>query len=318
MKMGSIIVIAGPTAVGKTEFAIRLCQNLNAEIISADSMQVYKFMDIGTAKPDSGQQLSVKHHLIDLVEPDREFSVADFQIHFDQSFRMITAAGKIPVMVGGTGLYIRACLQAYLFEDPGGANQKLRNELQQQALKHGPAFLYDELAKIDPPAARRIHPNDLRRVIRAIEVYQTTGIPLSQLQKARRQERKYRSIFLFLDRDREELYRRIEERVDQMMAAHFPGEVESLLDRGYSPELKPMQGLGYKQITEYLQKKITLEQAVEQMKQQTKNYAKRQLTWFRKEPIDFWANISSNKQEFFPVILNYIKGRLKQMSNTLS
>jgi tRNA dimethylallyltransferase len=309
--MQPLIVIAGPTAVGKTEFAIWLSGQLNAEIISADSMQVYKYMDIGTAKPSPLEQRLVKHYLIDVVEPDQEFSVADYKSLFDQTVRMIQSAGKLPIMVGGSGLYIRACTQSFFFEDPGGADWELRNSLKAQAQEHGVQCLYQQLEKVDAIAASRIHPNDLRRIIRALEVYQSTGIPISRLQAERNPDSQYQTIYIFIDRDRSELYQRIEARVDLMIEQNLIGEVESLLKRGYSPDLKPMQSLGYKQINEYFQRIYPLEEAVNRIKQLTRNYAKRQLTWFRKEPVDFWVNISSNKQEFFGVILNYIRGRLK-------
>lgn len=307
--MNPLIIITGPTAVGKTELSIKLAQHLQAEIISADSMQVYKRMDIGTAKPSPEERKAVPHHLIDLVEPDQDFSVADYKKCFEQTVASIYAKGKIPLLTGGTGLYIRACIQAFDLE-PGEPLPDLRQKLKEQAEQYGSEYIHRRLAEVDPEAAAKIHPNDLRRVIRALEVYQNTGIPISQLQQNRSAGLKYNVIYLFLNRDRDELYRRIEIRVDQMIDAGLLEEVQSLLEQGFSCHLKPMQSLGYKQICNYLKEAVSLEEAVASIKQETRRYAKRQLTWFRKEPIDYLLNLSGNSQEFFGDILNYIEGRL--------
>ncbi|MGE5583595.1 MAG: tRNA (adenosine(37)-N6)-dimethylallyltransferase MiaA [Bacillota bacterium] len=308
--MQPLVIIAGPTAVGKTELAIELCERLQAEIISADSMQVYKYMDIGTAKPSIEQQHRVKHHLIDLVEPDQNFSVADYQRHFYQCLNELSSRKKLPVMVGGTGLYIRASLQAFPFTDPG-ANPEIRRNLMEQAeTAQDPQFLHQRLQEVDPQAAARIHPHDSRRLIRALEVYYQTGTPISALQKAEAAGLKYRMIYLFLDREREELYSRIDQRVEEMIATGLIFEVEALLSKGYSPDLKSMQSLGYKQITDYLQGNLTLEAAVTLTKQLTRNYAKRQLTWFRKEPVQLRVNLSEQGRDFFSEILEFVEGRL--------
>ncbi len=307
-----LIVIAGPTAVGKTDLAIRLAKSLNSEIISADSMQVYKYMDIGTAKPTLEEQFMVRHHLIDIVEPNQDFSVADYQKLFNQVVSKLHGKGKIPVVVGGTGLYIRACLRAFSFTDPG-ADQELRQNLREQALKsEGTHCLYEQLKKVDSVTAERIHPNDHHRIIRALEVYLRTGIPFSEIPKNQPVNDKYQTIYLFLDRNRDELYQRIEKRVDSMLEQGLVEEVEGLLKQGFSPELKAMQSLGYQQINQYLKSIISFEEAQKLMKQKTCNYAKRQLTWFRKEPIDRWVNISGKNEEFFGEILNYIEGRIKK------
>lgn len=307
--MNPLIILAGPTAVGKTELSLKLAQRINGEIISADSMQVYKRMDIGTAKPSREEQGRVPHHLIDLVEPDQDFSVADYKKYFESAVASIYAKGKLPLMTGGTGLYIRACIQAYNLE-PGEPLPDLRQELKEQAERFGPDYIHQKLAKVDPQAAAKIHPNDLRRVIRALEVYQSTGLPISELQQKRSARFKYNVIYLFLNREREELYRRIELRVEQMINAGLIEEVRSLLESGFSPNLKSMQSLGYKQLCRYLQGTVSLEEAVASIKQETRHYAKRQLTWFRREPIDYTINIFGDLQEYFGDILNYIEGRL--------
>jgi tRNA dimethylallyltransferase len=309
--MNPIVVISGPTAVGKTDFAIWLAKRLNGEIISADSIQVYKYMDIGTAKPNQNQQQQVKHHLIDIVEPNQNFSVADYQSLFDPTVNSVISQGKLPVVVGGTGLYIRACLRSFSFQDPG-ADLELRHRLREQAAEaEEPGLLHHQLKQVDPRAAEKIHPNDTYRIIRALEVYLLTGTPLSLLQTEQKTQNRYQTIYLFLDRDRDELYQRIEMRVNLMLEQGLATEVKRLLEQGFSPELKAMQSLGYQQINDYIQNKISLEQAQELIKQKTRNYAKRQLTWFRREPVDWWVNISGRDQEFFGEILNYIEGRLK-------
>jgi tRNA dimethylallyltransferase len=312
MNMLPLIVIAGPTAVGKTDLAIRLAESLDSEIISADSMQVYKYMDIGTAKPTLEQQRMVKHHLIDIVDPSQDFSVADYQTLFNQAVDMLHHKGKIPLVVGGTGLYIRACLRSFSFSDPG-PDQELRQKLREETTdSEGMNALYEQLKKVDPLTAERIHPNDHHRIIRALEVYLRTGIPFSKSQKDQPLNSKYQTIYLFLDRNRDELYHRIENRVDQMLDQGLIEEVEELLQKGYSPQLKAMQGLGYQQINQYLQNTISFDEARNLIKQKTRNYAKRQLTWFRKEPVDQWVNISGKNEEFFGEILNYIEGRLNK------
>lgn len=312
-----VVILTGPTAVGKTELALSLAAKLDTEIISADSMQVYKTMDIGTAKPSREQQLQVKHHLIDLVGPDQDFSVADYQENFEKVVRELQHRGKIPLLVGGTGLYIRAATRSFPFQATGGPQLELRNQLREEAEQSGPQVLHQRLQGVDPQAASRIHPNDLHRVIRALEVFYTAGAPLSTLARPESESvPKYRTIYIFIDRARSELYQRIEQRVDSMIAAGLVDEVAGLLAQGYRPELKSMQSLGYKQITAYLKDEVPLQTAVSQMKQLTRNYAKRQLTWFRKEPVDLWIDISEKESEFFGEILNYIEGRLKNLSNT--
>ncbi len=309
MKRYPLIVLAGPTGVGKTNLSIQLARELGAEILSADSMQVYRRMDIGTAKPSPAQQAQVQHHLIDLVDPDQDFSVADYQAQFYQTVQAVLERGKLPLMVGGTGLYIRACTQSFVF-DPDGANRQLRFELRRLADENGSAALHRRLAQVDPAAAARIHPNDLVRIIRALEVYDATGTPLSTLQPKRNSDFQFRTIYLVLDRNRDELYQRIDARVEQMLEAGLVHEVQSLLEMGYGPDLKPMQSLGYRQIAQFLAGEISFDEGVAQIKQQTRHYAKRQLTWFRREPADCWLNLTARKQELIGEILGYIEGRL--------
>jgi len=303
-----VIIIAGPTAVGKTDFAIWLAEQLNTEIISADSMQVYKYMDIGTAKPDDFQQQRVKHHLIDLVLPDENFSVADYQQLFDQTVAEFNQAGRIPLVVGGTGLYIRASIQSFALDDSAQPDPELRNRYKELLQTYGNEYLHRKLADVDPEAAGRIHPNDTLRIIRALEVFELTGKPISKLQT--KHGLKYPVIYIFLNRERDELYDRINRRVDLMLEQGLLDEVKKLLNMGFSGDLKPMQGLGYKQMVDYLENRLPFDEAVEQIKQKTRNYAKRQITWFKREPIDYSVNLSGKKEEFYNEILNYIEGRL--------
>ncbi|HOP73930.1 MAG TPA: tRNA (adenosine(37)-N6)-dimethylallyltransferase MiaA [Bacillota bacterium] len=303
-----IIIIAGPTAVGKTDFAIWLAEQLNTEIISADSMQVYKYMDIGTAKPDAPQQQRVKHHLIDLVRPDQSFSVADYQQLFDKTVDDFKQKGRIPLVVGGTGLYIRASIQSFALDNSAQPDPELRHRYKELLQTYGNEYLHRKLTEVDPEAAARIHPNDAVRIIRALEVFELTGTPISKLQT--KHGLKYPVIYIFLDRNREELYDRINRRVELMLEQGLLEEVKSLLNMGFSADLKPMQGLGYKQLVDYLENRLTFDEAIDQMKQKTRNYAKRQITWFKREPLDYSVNLSGKKEEFYYEILNYIEGRL--------
>ncbi|MGD8401568.1 MAG: tRNA (adenosine(37)-N6)-dimethylallyltransferase MiaA [Bacillota bacterium] len=308
-----MIIIAGPTAVGKTALAIWLAQQLNTEIISADSMQVYQAMDIGTAKPTPTEQLKVAHHLIDLVKPDQPFSVADYQEKFVKTVADLNIRHKIPLVVGGTGLYLRACLQGYALDNSAAAHPELRAELAARAATHGNSDLYQQLTQVDPIAATQIHPNDLRRIIRALEVYLTTGVPISRL--ATKDAARFQTVYLWLNRHRAELYRRIETRVDRMLEAGLVEEVIKLRKEGYAAACKPMQSLGYKQINQYLDGQVSLAEATRTIKQKTRNYAKRQLTWFKREPYDRELNLSGKDREFYPEILRYIEGRLSKLSN---
>jgi tRNA dimethylallyltransferase len=317
MKRMPLLVIAGPTAVGKTDCVISLAERFSAEIIAADSMQVYKYLNLGTAKPTLEQQRAAKHHLIDLVTPDQEFAVSDYRRLFEETMTEVISRGKLPILSGGTGLYIRACLQDYLGDNPAGADWDLRGRLQDIARERGPQLLFEQLEKVDPLSASRIHPNDLRRVIRALEVYQTTGKPISELQSNRPAAERYQLAYVFLERDRADLYSRIDKRVDCMIEEGLLDEVRSLLKMGYSPDLKPMQGLGYRQMINYLEQNCSWEEAVASMKQQTRNYAKRQLTWFRREPIDLRINLSNRGSEFLSEILEYLEGRFDPMSNNI-
>jgi tRNA dimethylallyltransferase len=286
-----ILIIAGPTAVGKTEASILLAQELKAEIVSADSMQIYRGMDIGTAKPSPEQRKLVYHHMIDVAAPDQPYSVGDYLRDARAAIDGILASGGTPLVVGGTGLYIRALMKG-LFHGPP-ADLDLRERLLLRESEGGAGALYSDLAKVDPEAAVKIHPNDLRRTIRALEVFYLRDRKLSDFQLEHSfQDRPYRFQLIFLVRNRGELYARIEKRVDQMIADGLEDEVRRLMERGYPRELSSMQGLGYKHFLDYLLGRTSRDEAVALLKRDTRRFAKRQFTWFRREPDSVWVDVS--------------------------
>ncbi|MFQ6040294.1 MAG: tRNA (adenosine(37)-N6)-dimethylallyltransferase MiaA [Candidatus Poribacteria bacterium] len=286
-----LLCILGPTAVGKTEIAIAVAQKLNAEIISADSRQIYRYMDIGTAKPTPCQQAKVRHHLVDVVDPDERFSAADYQRAADIATKDIQSRGKRAMLVGGAGLYFRAVVDG-LFDGPG-ADPEFRTRLRAEAQKFGAEVLHSRLSRVDPESASRIHPNDLTRVIRALEVYEKRGKTIADLQKEwNRSSPRYSFIAFGINRERQELYKRIEARVDEMLEVGLLKEVKELMARGYDKDLPSMQGFGYKELTDYLEGESDWDTAVDLLKRNTRRYAKRQLTWFRNDPRIKWLNLS--------------------------
>lgn len=278
-----LIVLTGPTAVGKTETSLRLAKAIGGEIISADSMQVYRHMDIGTAKIRPEQMQGIPHYLVDEWEPDEEFNVMIFQQKVKEYLADIYSRGKIPLLVGGTGFYIQAVLYDIAFTRHQGEGQ-YRQELQQLAEEQGALVLHDKLRQVDPESAEAIHPHNCKRVIRALEYFHDTGEKFS-LHNAveRRKKSPYQFLYVVLNMDREQLYQRIDRRVDQMMEEGLAKEVQALLARGYDRSLVSMQGLGYKEIAAALAGECTLEEAVYRIKRDTRHFAKRQLTWFRRE-----------------------------------
>ena len=287
-----LICLLGPTAIGKTEIAIKLAQRLNAEIVSVDSRQIYRQMDIGTAKPTPEEQRAARHHLIDCVDTSQPFSVADYQSLADTAIADIQARGKQVLLVGGAGLYFRAIVDG-LFEGPG-ADASLRERLEQEAAQHGVNVLHDRLRACDPGSADRIHPNNIIRVIRALEVYALTGTPMSELQQQWHPEnQRYPFIAFCLTMPRALLYHRIEQRVDVMLANGLIAEVESLLAAGYSPDTLALQSFGYRELIAYLDGECTYIEAISQLKQNTRRFAKRQLTWFRKDTRIEWIDRES-------------------------
>ena len=284
-----LLCLLGPTAVGKTEIAIELAQHLNAEIVSVDSRQIYRQMDIGTAKPTPEEQQAAPHHLIDCVDISQPFSVADYQSLADTAIADIQNRGKQVLLVGGAGLYFRAVIDG-LFEGPG-ADPAVRERFEQEAAQHGVDALHERLRACDPESADRIHPNNVVRVIRALEVYELTGVPMSEHQQQWHPEKqRYPFIAFGLTMPRALLYHRIEQRVDVMLANGLIAEVESLLATGYARDTIALQSFGYKELITYLDGECTYTEAISQLKQNTRRFAKRQLTWFRKDTRIEWLD----------------------------
>lgn len=272
------IIILGPTAVGKSKLAVELAKKINGEIISADSMQVYRGMDIGTAKPTAEEQQGIPHHLIDIRDPDEEWTVSDFVEQTSQLTNKIANGGKQPIIVGGTGLYLWALLEGFSFP-PVEANKELRAKLE----KSPTATLYEQLSAIDPKATEKIHPNNKKRIIRALEVYELTGKPISKLQKVESGKWKVENRALTgLTLPREKLYQRIEQRVDYMIEQGLIKEVKGLLAKGYSKKLPSFQALGYKEVVDFLDGKWTKEEMIVELKKRTRHFARRQMTWFKR------------------------------------
>lgn len=293
-----LAIIVGPTAVGKTSVAVELAAKINAEVISGDSMQVYKGMDIGTAKIKAREQFAsngffIPHHMIDILEPDQPFSVADFQFLVRRIIKNIQRRDKMPLIVGGTGLYIQSIVDKYVFL-PQKDNPLIRRELQQRLEEKGNLFLYEELRKTDPVAAEIIHPNDIKRIIRALETFYLTGQKLSDNWHLKwpNKQSEYNPLHMIgLTMNREELYQRINARVDQMVAEGLVEEVYKLQSKGYHEKCKSMHSIGYREICSYLKGKCSLEEAISQIKKATRRFAKRQLTWFSKDTRIKWFDV---------------------------
>jgi tRNA dimethylallyltransferase len=294
MNKKPLIILTGPTSVGKTALSIALAKAVNGEIISADSMQVYKHMDIGTAKITTEQMDGVPHYLIDELEPEEEFNVVRFQQLTKKYMEQIYAKHKIPILVGGTGFYIQAVLYDIDFTE-NDTDTTYRRELEQILQEQGGAYLHDMLSKIDPSSAEAIHPNNSKKVIRALEFAKLTGEKISvHNQEQREKKSPYQFCYFVLNKDRATLYDTINKRVDQMLEAGLLDEVKSLAAQGYTRELVSMQGLGYKELLAYLDGEFSLEEAIDILKRDTRHFAKRQITWFKREKIVTWVN----KDEF--------------------
>lgn len=293
MKKKPLIILTGPTAVGKTKASIGLAKAVDGEIISADSMQVYRHMDIGSAKIKPEEMEDIPHHLIDVLEPDDEFHVVKFQQLAKKAMREIWERGHIPIVTGGTGFYIQALLYDIDF-DENEKEDACRKELEAYAREHGAEALHEKLALVDPASAEMIHPNNIKRVIRALEFYEQTGKRISEHNETQRQrESPYAFAYFVLTDDRAHLYERINRRVDQMIEEGLVNEVQALKDKGYTKQLVSMQGLGYKEILDYLDGNCTLEEAIYTIKRDTRHFAKRQLTWFKRERDVIWINKQS-------------------------
>ncbi len=308
-KDNNLLILLGPTGVGKTDISIKLAQKMpDIEIISADSMQIYRYMNIGTAKPNINILNDIKHHMIDIVDPSNNFDVIKYSELAAKIILDVFKRGKIPILAGGSGLYISSIINP-LFAGPA-KDSEYRKILEEEAKIYGNKYLYDKLSKIDPVSASKIEPNDLRRIIRVLEVYKSTGKTISYLQKkASTKNRKFNYQIIGFKRDRENLYQRINLRVDKMIRHGFIEEVKTLRKMGYKEDLNSMQGLGYKQINKHLNGVYSEEEAINLMKIETRHYAKRQMTWFKNkiENIE-WIDLDKiNENEVLSKIENILK-----------
>jgi len=287
MHKPKVIVICGPTASGKTVLSIELAKKINGEIISSDSMQIYKDMDIGTAKPSKEEMQGIKHYLLDFVEPSQRYSVAEFKKDAEAAIEEILSKGKTPIIVGGTGLYVDSLIYGIEYQDIE-LDEKYRQELEQRAEQEGLQILYEEAKKIDSEAMEKISPNDKKRILRVLEIYKATGKNKTEQEKeSRKNGVKYDYKVFAINWDREQLYERINKRVDIMIEQGLIQEVEQLLKK-YREFPTAMQGLGYKEVVEYLQGQTTREEMIEKIKMETRRYAKRQITWFKKNKQTIW------------------------------
>lgn len=305
-----LIILTGPTAVGKTDLSIQLAKAVDAEIVSADSMQIYKYMDIGSAKVTEEEMQGVKHYLVDEIEPDMPFSVSEYKRMAEEYIDEISSRGKNVIVTGGTGLYLNSLIYDMDF-GKSDANQELREELKKELEENGPVYMYEKLVSLDKEAAERIHPNNTKRVIRAIEVAMS-GEKMNDFSKDLRYNKKYRPIIIVLNRDRQALYDRINLRVDIMLKNGLIEEVKGLLEKGYTKDMISMQGIGYKEIIKYFDGEYTLDEAIEIIKRDSRRYAKRQLTWFRRYEDAKWFEIDKfdSAEELKDAVVSYVKEML--------
>lgn len=311
-KKDNLVILLGPTAIGKTSTSIELAKSLNGEIISSDSMQIYKYMNIGSAKILDKEKKGIPHYIVDLVDIDEEFSVSDYKRKAEDYIDDINKRNKIPIVTGGTGLYINSLVYDLNFTEVA-ANDRFRGEMEDFAKKNGNKALHKKLQTIDIESADRIHPNDIKRVIRALEIYNETGNTMTHYnQNFRTPVDRYNLAMIGLNMNRETLYERINNRVDDMIDKGLIEEVKSIINMGYDPNLVALQGIGYKEIIMYLEDKTSLEESINLIKQKSRNYAKRQLTWFRRDNRIKWFNRDefNSDTELNKVILKYIKTKI--------
>lgn len=302
MEKEKVIVICGPTASGKTAMSIELAKKINGEIVSCDSMQIYKEMDIGTAKPTCEEMQGIKHYMIDIISPDQRYSVADYKRDAKIAIREILKKGKTPIIVGGTGLYVDSLIYEIEYQDIK-FDEEYRKKLEKQAKENGLNTLYEEAKKIDPEAILKISPNDQKRILRILEIYHATGMTKTeQEKKSREKEPEFDYKVYALNMPREKLYERINLRVDLMIKQGLIKEVEEIYHK-YSEFPTAMQGLGYKEVVEYLKGNLTKEEMIEKIKQETRRYAKRQMTWFRKNKQTIWLDTENTLQNNLQIIL---------------
>jgi tRNA dimethylallyltransferase len=301
IKVGFIV---GPTGIGKTALALAVAQRLGAEIVNADSRQLYIGMDIGTAKPSAAERARVRHHLIDVRTPGEPLDVAQFRALAQAAIADVAGRGRPVLVTGGSGLYLRV-LRYGIFSGPGAA-PAIRQELLEAAREHGVEYLYDELRRVDPPAARRLEPRDLYRIVRAIEVFRLTGVAMSRHQADHGFSRpQYHSFTIGLRMERERLYEQIDRRFDAMMAAGLIEEVRGLLERGYTPDAPPLSTIGYKHVAAYVRGHGTLEEAIALAKRDTRRLAKRQMTWFRRDPEIVWIDADGGAAQAYTLLAGF-------------
>ncbi len=299
-----LIVIAGPTASGKTALSIDIAKEYNGEIVSADSMQIYKYLDIGTAKPDMEERSGIIHHMMDIVEPTVGYSVADYVKTAHEVIKNIREKNKNAVVTGGTGLYITSLVNDVDFREDD-SDTELRKSLQKLYEEKGIDYMVEMLSQFDPISAQRLHKNNTRRIIRAIEFYKMTGVPISKHQEeTKKKESRYYPCMMAIKWEMDKLYERIEKRVDIMIESGLIEEVENLCGKGYTKQLLSMQGIGYKEIIDYLNGECTKDEAIEKIKISTRHYAKRQMTWFRRDERIHWINSGENIKEQAEKILS--------------
>ena len=311
MKKVPLIILTGPTAVGKTDLSIKIAKKINAEIISADSMQIYEYMDIGSAKVTKEEMNGVTHYMIDEVKPDYNFSVSEFQKRANTYIDNIVSKNKLPLVTGGTGLYLNSLIYNMDFAK-SNADNKLREELRKELETNGIDYMHNRLKELDEDAASRIHKNNTKRVIRALEVC-LTGEKMNDFSNDLQFNEKYEPTIVVLNREREHLYQRINKRVDIMIENGLEQEVKNLLSMGYSKDLVSMQGIGYKEIIKYLDGEYTYDEAIEIIKRDSRRYAKRQLTWFRRYQDAKWFNLDEydDLDRLEKDVLSYIENRIK-------
>ena len=302
MEKEKVIVICGPTASGKTALSIELAKKINGEIVSCDSMQIYKEMDIGTAKPTKEEMQGIKHYMIDIISPDERYSVADYKKQAKEAIKEILSKGKVPIVVGGTGLYVDSLI--YEIDYPEiEFDEKYRKELEQEVEEKGLNTLYEKAKEIDEEAIKKISPNDKKRILRILEIYHATGKNKTEQEKESRKNKPEFNYKVFaLNMERSKLYDRINKRVDIMIENGLIEEVENIYKK-YNEFPTAMQGLGYKEVVDYLEKRLTKEKMIEKIKQETRRYAKRQLTWFRKNKETIWLNEEDTIQNNIKIIL---------------
>lgn len=304
-----IIIICGPTGIGKTSITIKLAKAFDGQIVSADSMQIYRYMDIGTAKPTAEEVAEVEHHIVDIVDPDEAFDAAKFAVEADKKIKAFVKSGVTPFVAGGTGLYIKSLVDGLFRAIP--ADQEVMARLSCEIEEKGAAELYGRLRQYDPEAAKKIHINDSFRIVRALEVFETTGNTISSYHAEHNfADRKYRVLKIGLQMERELLYDRINKRVDMMLEEGLLEEVNMLIKKGYSPSLKAMKSLGYRHMVEYINGEKDWEEAVRTLKRDTRRYAKRQLTWFRSDNEIIWIEPGETER-----IIETVKRFLERQSN---